>query len=672
MFSVYLKDTYQYPSPVELGKLQVQIVHNLDSYFVLPAISPIKMINGINIPLEQSDYGPNSSGFELPPSVEDNTTSAGTSKVLAYAYEVAYTPEKSGAYDVLVSCGNIVLNGGFPFKKEVRSGVVNTSLSGVMKYAPKIQKQMKNEIVVQLMDSFHNPVTSQQAKLELEIGSMNNSGFVNWTFLDNNDGSYVGQYLLKDVGTYEICASFDGYRFLPCPFGVNAYSSEYFPKACDDAVSVWEDESITFDALANDYFAGGNATITLLSHPHHGSLLQMQMLFRYTPFKGVYGNDSFSYTIIDINGNAAVASVSISILSIPPQFVSFPTVLQALEDMVSPNFGGFSGFEITYPDLMENISLTLSAQFVNITLSPMLMQFPFPIWSTSSVTEDYVGGAQSLTLVGNVEAINIALMSVQYIGNENFYGNDTIKISARNNNGVNDLNVSIVVLPVNDPPFVNIPEYVLLDEKDNWNGTIIYDHERDKFEFLIGDPDFDNFPGEKSQFLVSCSVEVASGFLEASLPAELINTTEIKLKYTHQWQPLQTFVTISKHFVVRAKGLRFDGTINDCNSIIQQLKYHAGEDYGTVLTVTVNDMGNYGCYPDCSGNMSKPLYVEAHTNLIRRRPISSKASQVVGSVIIVEFIVVLSLGVALLFYTCKCAISLVNERSRGVRKNTTP
>ncbi|KAL9256842.1 GAMETE EXPRESSED 2-like protein [Drosera capensis] len=345
------------------------------------------------------DYGPNSAGFELPPSVEDNTTVriSRDLKSLAYVYEVAFTPEKSGAYDVFVSCG-----------------VVNTSLSGVLKYAPKIQKQMKNEIVVQLMDSFHNPVTSQQGKLELKIGSMNNSGFVSWTFLDNNDGSYVGEYLLKDVDTYEICASFDGYCFLPCIFGVNAYSN-------------------------------------------------------------------------------------------------------------------------------------------------------------------HVGGAQSLTLVGNVEAINIALMSVQYIGNDIFYGDDTIKISVRNNNGVNDLNVSVVVLPVNDPPFVNIPEYILLDEKDHWNGILIYNHERDKFEFLIGDPDFDNFPGEKSHFLVSCSVQVASGFLEASLPAELIYTTEIKLKYTHQWQPLQTFVTISKHFVVRAKGLRFDGTINDCNSIIQQLKYHAGK-----------------------------------------------------------------------------------------------
>lgn len=36
---------------------------------------------------------------------------------------------------------------------------------------------------------------------------------------------------------------------------------EYFPKAYDDVVSVWEDESIAYSTLENDYFAGGNASI---------------------------------------------------------------------------------------------------------------------------------------------------------------------------------------------------------------------------------------------------------------------------------------------------------------------------------------------------------------------------------------------------------------------------
>ncbi|GAB2295199.1 hypothetical protein Dimus_029374 [Dionaea muscipula] len=671
-FSVSLKDKYQYPSPVELGKLQVQIVHNLQYYSVLPVISPVQMINGTNFPLERSYYGVRNVEFAPASSAEENTSLPGTSKVLANVYEVAFTPEKSGDYNICVSCGNILLNGGLSFKKKVKAGEVNTSLSGVVKYAAKVQKQMKNEIIVKLVDSFYNPVVLQHSKLNLEIASINNSGFVSWMFVDNNDGSYMGHYLVKDVGTYELCASFDGYRFLPCPFGVNAYSSEYFPKAYDDPVSVWEDESVSFDVLANDYFAGGTAAIIELSHPHHGSLLQIQKLFRYTPFKGFYGNDSFSYTISDINGNAAMASVYISVLSIPPQFVSFPTQLQVSEDVISPKFGGFPGFEVTYPDMTENISVTASAQFGTIYLSPMLMQFWQPVWSSFSVTKEN-GGAKTLTLAGHKEVINIALQSIQYIGDENFYGDDTIQIFTRNNNGVNYLNVSIMVQPVNDPPFINIPEYIILEGNDHGNGTFIYGNKRDKFEFLIGDPDFDNFPGEKSQFLVTCSVEVASGMLEVSLPAELINTTELKLKNSYQWQPLQTFVTISKHFMVMAKGLRFDGTISDCNSIIQQLKYHGG-DYGTVLTVTVNDMGNFGCYPDCTGNVSKPLFVEAHTNLIKRRPITSKAAQVLGSAIIIEFVMVLSLGVALLFYTCKCAFSLLNERSSTVNKmkNTTP
>lgn len=42
-------------------------------------------------------------------------------------------------------------------------------------------------------------------------------------------------------------------------------TGDYFPKANDDTVSIWEDESIAIDALANDYFAGDNASIVEFS-----------------------------------------------------------------------------------------------------------------------------------------------------------------------------------------------------------------------------------------------------------------------------------------------------------------------------------------------------------------------------------------------------------------------
>lgn len=86
---------------------------------------------------------------------------------------------------------------------------------------------IRNEIIVQLMDSFSNPVLSQQSKLKLEIASINKSGFSTWMFVNDNDGLYTGYYLAKDVGSYEICASFDSNRFLPCPFGVNVYTSKF-------------------------------------------------------------------------------------------------------------------------------------------------------------------------------------------------------------------------------------------------------------------------------------------------------------------------------------------------------------------------------------------------------------------------------------------------------------
>ncbi|KAJ8770463.1 hypothetical protein K2173_017954 [Erythroxylum novogranatense] len=653
---VYLNDIFQYPTFVEVASIQVQIVKELVSYFVQPSIHPI--INGTG-PTEdrtrnsisQSETAPAS-----PPHVSN--TSDGNPQLLANAFNVIYTPEKSGIYEIYVFCGNIVLNGGHPFRKEVKEGEVNISLSGVRRFASKVPKLVENEIVVQLMDSFVNPVSTQQQRLKLEIASVNKSGFASGTFIDNNDGSYSCNYVVKEVGTYEMCVSFDGMRFSPCPFGVNAYSGEYFPKAYDDMISVWEDESIAFDVLSNDYFAGNNASIVEFSEPDRGSLLLCGQLFRYTPYLDYYGNDSFMYTISDINGNLASAAVNISVQNIPPRFISFPSQLQAAEDLLSPRFGGFSGFEMRYSDPTENIFVTLSAQSGTVFLSPMLMQFWQPIWSKFSVKK---GGDQGkgLVLEGCIEAVNLALQSVQYLGNDNFSGEDVIRISASNTNGKNNLDVPVYVEPINDPPFINVPKLIVLRNNGD-DQQQIFDKDGDNLEVSVGDPDLLNFPGKDSNFIVTFSVEVNDGYLITSLPAELISKTELKLS-GHQWQLLQTYVAISKHFQVKANGIRFRGTIDICNSVLQQLSYQGGEN-DDVLTVKLNDMGHYGCYSDCAERISMPLYVEANIILIRKRPMSSLSSHSLGAAIILEFFVVLSLGGLLLFFTCKCAVLLINER----------
>uniref|UniRef100_A0A7N0UQ31 GEX2 N-terminal Ig-like domain-containing protein n=1 Tax=Kalanchoe fedtschenkoi TaxID=63787 RepID=A0A7N0UQ31_KALFE len=667
-FSVYLKDKYQYPSPVELNIIRVQILRETDFLPVWPTIVPLETVNG-SVSLRSSAHGTVSpTGLEpaSAPSTHHNNSSGGNEALQATSFEVTFKPEKSGLYGIHVFCGNIPLNGGHHLTKEVISGEVDISQSGVVQFESKVSKLRKIEILVQLMDFYLNPIKAQESKLKLDIGSVNGSKSETWIFIDNGNGSYSGFYMVKDASTYELCVSFDGKQLQPCPFQVNVYGGEYFPRATSDQVPVWEDESVAFDVISNDYFAGGNVSIVNTSKPAHGTLLQYGKLFRYTPFKGFSGNDSFVYTISDVNDNVAVGSVNISVLIIPPQFVSLPELLCATEDTINPKFGGFPGFEIKYSDQNENISVTLHAMSGFLFLSPMLMQFGNPMW-TGLLLSTGDGTATDLTLMGNVEAVNIALQSIQYLGDGNFSGEDTIQLSTRNKNGINDVKVPVLVEPVNDPPFIQVPDYIILKQVSN--ATRIFVNDSNKLEFIIGDPDVLNFPGGESQFLVAFSVEVSTGFLETKLPAELINTTELKLRRNFHWQPLLNFVTISEHFTVKAKGVRFRGTFPHCREIMQQLSYHGG-DHAAILTLTLNDLGNYGCYQDCVEKLSEPLFSEATIKLVRRKPMSSLAARSLGSVIICEFITVCFLGAVLLFYTCKCARALANERSSSLSTQT--
>lgn len=76
---------------------------------------------------------------------------------------------------------------------------------------------------------------------------------------------------------------------------------------------------------------------------------------------------------------------------------------------------GFTGFEITYSNPMENISVNLSAQSGIVLLSPMAMQFGQVMWSELTVDTGNET-ATSLIIEGSVEVINFALQSIQYLG----------------------------------------------------------------------------------------------------------------------------------------------------------------------------------------------------------------------------------------------------------------
>lgn len=68
-----------------------------------------------------------------------------------------------------------------------------------------------------------------------------------------------------------------------------------------------------------------------------------------------------------------------------------------------------------------------------------------------------------------------------------------MRVSTVNKNGMNHIEVPILVEPINDPPLIYVPEFIIFEEKKS-EEVLIFDRERDKFNFSVWDPDL-IFPG---------------------------------------------------------------------------------------------------------------------------------------------------------------------------------
>ncbi|XP_031479988.1 protein GAMETE EXPRESSED 2 [Nymphaea colorata] len=660
-FSIYLEDAYHNPSPIELTRLRVQILRRSDSYSVLPNISGLLLPNSC---LPDSTGGSihcvkwvDINNFALSSTMND-TLDRG--KVESSTFNVSYATEKSGIYEVWVFCGNIPLNSGKSFTLDVSPGKVDVNTSSIQKINRAVRSQVDNAVLIQLTDSFMNPVYSQKSKLRFVVDPKLSSSFTSGLFEDYENGSYVGYYVANQTGNYEVCILYQDQKLDPCPFEVQAYDSDHFPEAKNLSLSIWEDESVAFDIQTAVRFSSANISILGTPKPHYGTLLQHGTLLRYTPYKGFFGNDTFSFTISDANDNVATGFIMISVLNSPPQFSSLPVQLQAVEDVVCPRFGGYSGFEIKYSNIMENISVTLSTQSGSILFSSSSLQSwqtDFHSYQVEISTLRRERLIEEVLLVGPLEVINSALQSIQYLGNKNFFGTDVMTISLKNRYGVQYAQVPILVEPVNDPPYVTAPKYFILKGEEFTNGMQIYDKEVDNFDFSIGDPDSIYFP-DINQFILALSMEVSSGVLIARLHVSVIDTVELKLKGSNHWQPLDFFVIIKDHVVIEGKGIRFRGKIEECNNALQHVLYQ-GRATGAVLTITVNDMGNYGCYPeDCSWMKTAPLLTRINIDIIKRGPLRPLLARSLGAAIVLGFVTTLLLGTMLLFFSCKCALAL--------------
>lgn len=93
-FSVFLKDAYLYPSPVEVESLRVRIVHEFDSQILHSSILIREIANG------SMSSGRLHGDFDL-------MQFSGSQSPKASVFDVFYRPERSGIYGISVFCGNI-------------------------------------------------------------------------------------------------------------------------------------------------------------------------------------------------------------------------------------------------------------------------------------------------------------------------------------------------------------------------------------------------------------------------------------------------------------------------------------------------------------------------------------------------------------------------------------
>ncbi|WP_457652691.1 Ig-like domain-containing protein [Rhodocaloribacter sp.] len=153
---------------------------------------------------------------------------------------------------------------------------------------------------------------------------------------DHGDGtaSLDGTPDGADVGDHPVVLRLsDGIVSVDQSFTVTVAATNAAPAAADDAVVTDEDAAVEIDALANDSDPDGDAlTITAVTSPANGTaeILAGGTRLRYTPEPDFFGEDGFTYTIVDGFGATAQAAVTVTVA--PVNDAPAPPVLTTPED----------------------------------------------------------------------------------------------------------------------------------------------------------------------------------------------------------------------------------------------------------------------------------------------------------------------------------------------------
>lgn len=93
------------------------------------------------------------------------------------------------------------------------------------------------------------------------------------------------------------------------------------PTPVNDSVSTTQNTAVTIDVMANDTDPNGDTlSIQGFTQPANGGVTQSGTNLVYTPVTGYTGTDTFSYTVVDPDGNEGTATVTVTVSgpNLPP------------------------------------------------------------------------------------------------------------------------------------------------------------------------------------------------------------------------------------------------------------------------------------------------------------------------------------------------------------------
>jgi gliding motility-associated-like protein len=240
------------------------------------------------------------------------------------------------------------------------------------------------------------------------------TGIVSYTPNANYNGS--------DSFTYQVK---DGSNALSnvATVSVTVFPVNDTPIAAGDLVTTPEDIAISIPVLANDTDVENGldaASLIILASPTNGSAVVEPATGKilYTPSSNFNGNDSFTYTVKDIEGlTAATATVTITVTPV-------------------------NDLPIANPDLAT---------------TPEETAISIPVLANDSDVDGTLNPSSLIIVAGpaNGEAVvETSTGKILYTPSQDFNGNDTFTYKVSDNQGgvTSPATVTIAVTPVNDPP----------------------------------------------------------------------------------------------------------------------------------------------------------------------------------------------------------------------------